>query len=165
MGSIHTSFGVRWSISYIRSLIEYSLALRNIFEQRYGLTELNGSTQAAYLLAGSVILYPIVCFAFFALWQPSEAYMNIQCGYMVDTLKHRPIVLQLLMLSSCLTLACYLWLALPPWLTQTAIPAIVAFGFGYGFSPCKLMFDFQLELLTTDLTSTSRCHRPSDCPP
>jgi hypothetical protein len=33
---------------------------RNIFEQRYQLSEMDASTQASYLLAGSMILYPIV---------------------------------------------------------------------------------------------------------
>jgi hypothetical protein len=33
----------------------------NIIEQRYSLSEFEASNQASYLLAGSVILYPMVC--------------------------------------------------------------------------------------------------------
>jgi hypothetical protein len=35
---------------------------RNILQQRYQLSELDAGTDASYLLAGSVILYPIVSF-------------------------------------------------------------------------------------------------------
>jgi hypothetical protein len=63
-----------------------------------------------------------------------------QCGYVVDRLKGRPIVLQLLTLSSCFTLACYFWLALPPAWTKTAIPSVALFGIGHGFSPCMSMW-------------------------
>jgi hypothetical protein len=34
--------------------------IRNILQQRYQLSELDASTQASYLLAGSIFLYPLV---------------------------------------------------------------------------------------------------------
>jgi hypothetical protein len=63
------------------------------------------------------------------------------CGYLVDRFKRRPIVIWLLVLSSAFTLGAYTWLALPPRWTQTAKPAIAAFGFGHGFSPRTLNSD------------------------
>ncbi|KZT30405.1 MFS general substrate transporter [Neolentinus lepideus HHB14362 ss-1] len=92
----------------------------NIIEQRYSLTELEASNSASYLLAGSVILYPI-------------------CGYITDHFKNRPIVLQLFMISAVLTACCYAWLALPPSWTGTPMPGIAAFGIGQGFSPLLLV--------------------------
>ncbi|EPQ60798.1 MFS general substrate transporter [Gloeophyllum trabeum ATCC 11539] len=92
----------------------------NIIERRYGLTELEASNSASYLLAGSVILYPI-------------------CGYITDHFKNRPIVLQLFLLSAVLTACCYAWLALPPSWTETPMPGIAAFGIGQGFSPLLLV--------------------------
>ncbi|TFK57279.1 MFS general substrate transporter [Heliocybe sulcata] len=92
----------------------------NIIERRYGLTELEASNSASYLLAGSVVLYPI-------------------CGYITDHFKNRPIVLQLFMLSAILTACCYAWLALPPAWTGTPMPGIAAFGIGQGFSPLLLV--------------------------
>lgn len=92
----------------------------NIFQKRYQLSELDAGTQASYLLAGSVVLYPV-------------------CGFIVDGLKERPIVLQLFQLSSTLQMLCYFWLVLPPAWTRTPIPAIVSFGTGIGFSPLLLV--------------------------
>jgi len=92
----------------------------NIIQQRYQLSELDASTQASYLLAGSVILYPV-------------------CGFIVDGLKKRPIVLQLFQLSSAFQMLCYFWLVLPPAWTRTPMPAIVSFGTGIGFSPLLLV--------------------------
>ncbi|KAK7694631.1 hypothetical protein QCA50_001818 [Cerrena zonata] len=92
----------------------------NIIQRRYEISESSASEAAAYLLAGSVILYPIT-------------------GYVVDRLKRHGIVLRLLTLSSVLTLACYFWLALPPDITKTPIPAIISFASGHGFSPLLLV--------------------------
>ncbi|KIM85235.1 hypothetical protein PILCRDRAFT_817238 [Piloderma croceum F 1598] len=92
----------------------------NIFQQRYQLSELDAGSHASYLLAGSIILYPV-------------------CGFIVDNLKKRPIVLQLFLLSSALQASSYFWLVLPPSWTRTPIPAIVAFGTGIGFSPLLLV--------------------------
>ncbi|THV05837.1 hypothetical protein K435DRAFT_592756, partial [Dendrothele bispora CBS 962.96] len=52
-----------------------------------------------------------------------------------DRYKHTPIVFQLLLLSSTLTLLTYIWLAIPPDLTQTPIPAVLSFAIGHGFLP------------------------------
>ncbi|PPR06886.1 hypothetical protein CVT24_011576 [Panaeolus cyanescens] len=92
----------------------------NIIENRYSMGEEDASNTASYLLAGPLILYPL-------------------CGYLVDTYKHRPIILQLLVLSSILTMSAYTWLALPPSWTQTPIPAIASFALGHGFSPLLLV--------------------------
>ncbi|KAI5124682.1 hypothetical protein M0805_004290 [Coniferiporia weirii] len=92
----------------------------NIFEKRYGLSENDASSEASFLLAGSVFLYPI-------------------CGYLIDRMKHRPILHQLFLLSSILTASCYLWLVLPPKLTRTPVPAIALYGFGQGFAPLLLV--------------------------
>ncbi|KAL1697170.1 major facilitator superfamily domain-containing protein [Schizophyllum commune] len=89
----------------------------NIIETRYSLPEASAASQASYLLAGSLIMYPL-------------------CGFLVDRFKHRPIVIQLLVCSSTLTLFCYAWLALP---TSTSIPGILAFAIGHGFSPLLLV--------------------------
>jgi hypothetical protein len=64
--------------------------------------------------------------------QPNSSF---QCGYLVDRSKKQPIIMQLFLLSSVLTLCCYAWLALPPEWTQTSFPAVLAFGSGYGFAP------------------------------
>jgi nitrate/nitrite transporter NarK len=93
--------------------------LRNIFERRFGLSELAASTSAAYLLGGSVFLYPI-------------------CGTIVDRVKRGSIVVQLMAIASVLTLLCYVWLVLPPTLTVTPWPAIACFGTGMGFAPRRL---------------------------
>ena len=90
--------------------------LRNIFERRFGLAELEASTSAAYLLSGSVLLYPI-------------------CGIIVDRVKRGSIVLQLMTVASILTLLCFFWMVLPPTQTRTPWPAIVCFGMAIGFSP------------------------------
>jgi len=90
--------------------------LRNIFERRFGLTELEASTSAAYLLSGSIFLYPI-------------------CGIIVDRVKRGSIVLQLMTIASTLTLLCFFWMILPPSQTHTPWPAIVCFGAAIGFSP------------------------------
>ena len=61
-----------------------------------------------------------------------------QCGYITDRAQRGFIVHRLLLLGSLLTLACYAWLALPPRWTRTAVPALVSFGAGHGFSTREL---------------------------
>jgi hypothetical protein len=92
----------------------------NIIEKRYNLPEKGAASSAAYLLAGPFVLYPL-------------------CGFLVDRRKHHPIVIQLLLLSSALTMFAYTWLALSPKWTKTPIPAIIAFAIGHGFSPLLLV--------------------------
>ncbi|TRM66347.1 major facilitator superfamily domain-containing protein [Schizophyllum amplum] len=89
----------------------------NIIETRYSMPEDSAANQASYLLAGSIFMYPL-------------------CGFLVDRFKHRPIVIQLLVCSSMLTLLCYAWLALP---SPSPIPGIIAFAIGHGFSPLLLV--------------------------
>lgn len=92
----------------------------NIFEQRYGLTEDAASTQASYLLVGSILLYPVT-------------------GFMVDRMTHPQAVLRMFTLSSILTLLGYAWLVLPPAWTGTPSPAVAVFATGIGFSPLLLV--------------------------
>ncbi len=54
---------------------------------------------------------------------------------MIDRVKKRNLPMMLLLLSGILTLACYLWLATPPRLTKTPLPAIFSFALGHGFAP------------------------------
>ncbi|KAF9785824.1 MFS general substrate transporter [Thelephora terrestris] len=92
----------------------------NIFERRFGLSESEASTSAAYLLSGSVFLYPV-------------------CGALVDRVKRGSIVVQLLGFASILTLLCFFWMTLPPTLTLTPWPAIACFGTAMGFAPLLLV--------------------------
>ncbi|EGO01228.1 hypothetical protein SERLA73DRAFT_167350 [Serpula lacrymans var. lacrymans S7.3] len=92
----------------------------NIFQRRYDLTESEAGKQGSYLLAGSMVLYPL-------------------CGFAVDRLKYRQIILRLFALSSMLTMFCYAWLALPPRWTGTPAPAVLSFASGIGFSPLLLV--------------------------
>ncbi|KZT74645.1 MFS general substrate transporter [Daedalea quercina L-15889] len=92
----------------------------NIIEKRYGLTERDASIKGSYLLAGSVALYPVT-------------------GFLVDRVKRHGFVMQLFTASSCLTMLCYAWLALPPSWTKSPILAIVSFASGHGFSPLLLV--------------------------
>ncbi|KAJ3814523.1 major facilitator superfamily domain-containing protein [Lentinula aff. lateritia] len=92
----------------------------NIIEKRYQMAEKNAANTASYLLAGSIFLYPV-------------------CGFLVDRYKHRPIIVQLMLVSSTLTLLAFCWLVLPPDSTGTPIPAIASFAIGHGFSPLLLV--------------------------
>lgn len=71
----------------------------------------------------------------------------------MDKLKKRPIVLQLFLLSSALQMLCYFWLVLPPSWTGTALPGIVSFGAGIGFSP-RMFFLMELPYRTLNAHSS-----------
>ncbi|KAF8587893.1 MFS general substrate transporter [Ramaria rubella] len=92
----------------------------NLIENRYGLSEGQAAAQGSILLAGPIVLYPL-------------------CGYITDTVKKGNIVHRLLILASTLTLFCYVWLAMPPSLFHTALPAMISFGLGHGCSPLLLV--------------------------
>ncbi|KAH9898415.1 MFS general substrate transporter [Cubamyces lactineus] len=92
----------------------------NILQRRFDLTESDASIKGSYVLAGSVFLYPIT-------------------GFVVDKVKKRNFVMKLFLLSATLTLGCFIWLALPPEVTKTPIPAIISFASGHGFSPLLLV--------------------------
>ncbi|KAF9241358.1 major facilitator superfamily domain-containing protein [Melanogaster broomeanus] len=92
----------------------------NILEKRYDLSEDQASTQASYLLAGSIILYPA-------------------SGYLVDRLKHPQTTIRMLMVSSLLTMLCYAWLVAPPQWTRSPLPGVFSFAIGVGFSPLLLV--------------------------
>lgn len=61
MGSFHPfgSVGLYTKTSFVTHDARCA-TFSNIFEKRYGLTEDAASTQASYLLVGSIILYPAV---------------------------------------------------------------------------------------------------------
>ncbi|KIK71020.1 hypothetical protein GYMLUDRAFT_33127 [Collybiopsis luxurians FD-317 M1] len=92
----------------------------NIIEKRYGMGEEDAANTASYLLSGSIFLYPV-------------------CGFLVDRYKNKPIVIQLMLVSSTLTLLAFAWLILPANATGTPIPAITSFAIGHGFSPLLLV--------------------------
>ncbi|KAI0963548.1 hypothetical protein AcW1_000594 [Taiwanofungus camphoratus] len=92
----------------------------NIIERRFHLPERDASIKGSYVLAGSVLLYPVT-------------------GFIVDRVKRRGFVMQLFTASSVLTLLCFLWLVLPPEWTKSPMPAITAFATGHGFSPLLLV--------------------------
>ncbi|KDR85015.1 hypothetical protein GALMADRAFT_53593 [Galerina marginata CBS 339.88] len=92
----------------------------NIIETRYNMSEEGAANSASYLLAGPIILYPMA-------------------GFLIDRRKHTPIVIQLLLLSSTLTMLAYAWFALSPSWTKTPVPGIVSFAIGHGFSPLLLV--------------------------
>ena len=120
----------------------------NIIETRYHLSEEDAANSASYLLAGPIILYPIVSFD-----NPRNTFtplIIIKCGFLVDRRKHTPIVIQLLFLSSSLTMFAYLWFSLSPTWTKTPVPAIFFFAFGQGFSPRE----FDQLLISTCLVLT-----------
>ena len=98
---------------------------RNIFERRFGLSELDASAAASYLLSGSMFLYPV-------------------CGMIVDRVKRGSIVQQLMTIASILTLLCFFWTTLPPAETRTPWPAIACFGTALGFAPRKSIRFFPL---------------------
>lgn len=91
----------------------------NLIENRYGLSEEAAATQASYLLAGPIVLYPL-------------------CGFLIDNIKRRSIVTDVLCFTSSLTFLAYIWLSLPPASTQTPIPAIISYALGHGMSPLLL---------------------------
>ncbi|KAF8872127.1 major facilitator superfamily domain-containing protein [Gymnopilus junonius] len=92
----------------------------NIIESRYHMPEENAANTASYLLAGPIILYPMA-------------------GFFIDHRKHGPIILQLLFLSSILTMSAYLWFVLNPNWTKTPVLGIISFAIGHGFSPLLLV--------------------------
>ncbi|KAI0274664.1 major facilitator superfamily domain-containing protein [Gloeopeniophorella convolvens] len=98
----------------------FSQLASNIFEHRFDLTEREASKQASFLLAGSMVLYPLV-------------------GVTLDRAKRRHLILLLFTISSLLTISAYCWLVLPPSATKTAWPAIVCFATGIGYSPLLLV--------------------------
>ncbi|RXW22956.1 hypothetical protein EST38_g2899 [Candolleomyces aberdarensis] len=91
----------------------------NLIEKRYGLSEEIAANQASYLLVGPIVLYPL-------------------CGFLVDNIKRKSVVTDILRTTSVLTFLGYLWLSLPPTVTKTPIPAITSYAIGHGMSPLLL---------------------------
>ncbi|KAA1471473.1 MFS general substrate transporter [Dentipellis sp. KUC8613] len=112
----------------------------NIIERRYQLPESEASTQASYLLAGSIFLYPIV-------------------GFIIDRVKRPSFVIVLFACSSLLTLFAYTWLVLPPSATHTAWPAIVSFATGIGYSPLLLVVIVPQLVQSKYISTTLGAHK------
>lgn len=89
-----------------------------------------------------------LCVIIFRAEETASKFLDVQCGFIVDRYKHRPIVIRLLLLASVLTLCCFAWLALPPSWTHGPGPAIAAFGIGHGFSPCECHLALPSERIT-----------------
>lgn len=112
--------------------------------------EQDAANSASYLLAGPIILYPIV--GFDTAQNVFTLLMAIQCGFLVDRRKRTPVAIQLPFLSSSLTTFAYIWFSLSPTWTKTPVPAILSFAFGHGFSPREfhsLIFSMGLVLTAT----------------
>jgi len=58
VGPIHASRSV--SVRELLTDLSQHISLRNLLERRYELNEGDASTQASYLLVGSMVLYPAV---------------------------------------------------------------------------------------------------------
>ena len=58
LGTVHTSSCVSFRVWFI--VQKLTPGHSNIIEKRYQLTEREASIQASYLLAGSIVLYPVV---------------------------------------------------------------------------------------------------------
>ncbi|THH06101.1 hypothetical protein EW145_g4316 [Phellinidium pouzarii] len=112
----------------------------NIFEKRYDLSEHDAASDASFLLAASVFLYPI-------------------CGYLIDRMKHRSILHQLFLLSSTLTAFCYFWLLLPANITKTPVPAVALFGLGQGFAPLVLVIIVPTLVSSRYIPTTLGAHK------
>ena len=134
---------------------------RNVLQRRFDLPEAEASLKASYLLAGSVILYPVVCSFPCVTRDRSLKHGFAQTGLIVDRVKKRNIVMRLLLVSGALTLGCYLWLAAPPKWTQTPMPAIVSFALGHGFSPRT--HEFPSVECSQEFTRRSRSAFGGDC--
>lgn len=106
----------------------------NLVKERYGLSEGFAAAQAAILLSGALILYPIVTLHF----DPSHRLLWLieQTGLITDRLSpHTPrTTFRLILLSSTLTLSCYTYLSLPPDLTRSPIPGLILFALGHGMA-------------------------------
>lgn len=94
----------------------------NVIQRRYLLSESSAAKSASILLAGPLILYPL-------------------CGIITDLSKARNvfIVHHLFILSSSLTLFCYIWLSLPVAWTGGPVPGVIAWGIGHGFATLLLV--------------------------
>lgn len=80
MAPVHSSCRVR---RFLCTVLLFSNALfsRNVIENRYGLSELDASTKASYILAGSMFLYPTV--------RPSSHQMDNNLTKILGRLHHR----------------------------------------------------------------------------
>src|SRR6266404_774459 len=106
----------------------------NILERRFNLSEQEASYQASFLLAGSIVLYPLVCIS--VLTNKIKPNYSRQVGFTIDKLKRPYLIFLLFLTSSLLTLFAYFWLVLPPGTTKTAWPPILCFATGTGYSSC-----------------------------
>ncbi|GMK53678.1 hypothetical protein CspeluHIS016_0102640 [Cutaneotrichosporon spelunceum] len=93
----------------------------NIVQVRFDLTESQASMNASVLMAGAIILYPII-------------------GWITDRDQGSPRMTYLLFfVTSILTLFCYVYLALPVTLTHTPWPGLISWALGHGASTLLLV--------------------------
>lgn len=89
---------------------------------RFNLSESQASMNASVLMAGAIVLYPII------------GYVTDRVG--PDTPRT---TFQLFFLTSVLTLFCYVYLALPVSLTHTPWPGLISWALGHGASTLLLV--------------------------
>ncbi|KAI0318983.1 major facilitator superfamily domain-containing protein [Amylostereum chailletii] len=118
----------------------FSQLSSNIIEHRFDLTERDASTQASFVLAGSIFLYPVV-------------------GFIIDRVKRPYFVIFMLLLSSVFTMLAFVWLVLPPSATRSAWPAIVSFGTGIGYAPLLLVVIVPQLVPTKYISTTLGAHK------
>ncbi len=130
----------------------------NLVQKRFGLTESQAAKDASILLAGPLVLYPLVgsiVDACSAAPSPADKRKAASPSGEVDEVEeplidsHAPsgplqvdadrvrdktiarrakVVHQFFILSSVLTMACFVWLALPVGLIKTPVPGLVSWG-------------------------------------
>ncbi|KLT39988.1 MFS general substrate transporter [Cutaneotrichosporon oleaginosum] len=93
----------------------------NIVQVRFNLSESQASMNASVLMAGAIVLYPIV-------------------GWITDRDPGSPrTTFYLFFATSVLTLFCYIFLALPVSLTGTPWPGLISWALGHGASTLLLV--------------------------
>jgi len=155
-------FWIYMTLNFLCGMIWYPFLhlAANLVQRRYQLSDSKAAKHASILLAGPLVLYPLVgsiVDAFSARplisrersddasedaapTRPSAA-LEEQCDR--DTAAHDSgrarIVHLLFIVSSVLTLVCFCWLLLPIEWTKTPVPGLVSWGIGHGFSTLLLV--------------------------
>jgi hypothetical protein len=97
------------------------LSSPQIVQVRFNLTESQASMNASVLMAGAIVLYPIV-------------------GWITDRDPGSPrTTFHLFFITSILTLFCYVYLALPVSMTVTPWPGLISWALGHGASTLLLV--------------------------
>lgn len=110
----------------------------SLLQARYQESESLASLQGSMLLAGAIILYPIVGYLcdhkggsrLFSALLRSKSRSADTPGHSTSAMTFR-----LLLISAVLTLFGYLWLNLPPSWTQGPVLGMLGFAIGHGMAP------------------------------